>query len=92
MVFITYKDRLTCFGFRYLEAFFVLHDCRMETIDAEDLIGIVTSFAGRIYGARSQEAQDSGGGQKVPLEKVKLTASFKLNGSQNTFSRRIERS
>jgi len=63
-VFITYKDRLTRFGFKYLEAFFNSHGCRIETIDSEeaeelqqelveDLIAIVTSFAGRIYGARS---------------------------------------
>ena len=65
-VFITYRDRLTRFGFRYLEAFFSSHGCRIETIDAEelkepqqelveDLIAIVASFAGRIYGARSHK-------------------------------------
>ena len=65
-VFVTYKDRLTRFGFKYLEAFFNSHGCRIETIDAEevkepqqelveDLIAIVTSFAGRIYGARSHK-------------------------------------
>jgi len=65
-VFITYKDRLTRFGFRYLEAFFSSYGCRIETVDAkehkepkqelvEDLIAIVTSFAGKIYGARSHK-------------------------------------
>jgi putative resolvase len=65
-VFITYKDRLTRFGFKYLEAFFSSYGCRIETIDSEevkepqqelveDLIAIVTSFAGRIYGARSHK-------------------------------------
>jgi len=65
-VFVTYKDRLTRFGFRYLEAFFSSHGCRIETVDAEelketqqelveDLIAIVTSFAGKIYGARSHK-------------------------------------
>jgi len=65
-VFITYRDRLTHFGFRYLEAFFSSHGCRIETIDSEDLkesqqelvedlIAIVTSLAGRIYGARSHK-------------------------------------
>jgi putative resolvase len=58
-VFIAYKDRLTRFGFKYLEAFFSSYGCRIETIDSEeikqpqeelveDLIAIVTSFAGRI--------------------------------------------
>jgi len=65
-VFITYKDRLTRFGFRYLETFFSSHGCRIGTIDTEgfkepqrelveDLIAIVTSFAGRIYGAGSHK-------------------------------------
>jgi len=65
-VFITYKDRLTRFGFKYLEAFFSSYGCRIETIDSEelkelqqelveDLIAIVTSFAGKIYGARSHK-------------------------------------
>jgi len=65
-VFVTYKDRLTRFGFRYLEAFFNSHGCRIYTVDAEevrgpqqelveDLIAIVTGFAGRIYGARSHK-------------------------------------
>ena len=65
-VFVTYKDRLTRFGFRYLEAFFSSYSCRIETVDAEelkepkqelveDLIAIVTSFAGKIYGARSHK-------------------------------------
>ncbi|MDW8023510.1 MAG: IS607 family transposase [Nitrososphaerota archaeon] len=67
-VFITYKDRLTRFGFRYLEAFFNSHGCRIEALDSgevkepqqellEDLIAIITSFAGRIYGARSHKMQ-----------------------------------
>ncbi|MGC8936172.1 MAG: IS607 family transposase, partial [Candidatus Methanomethylicaceae archaeon] len=34
-VFVTYKDRLTRFGFRYLEVFFNSHGCRIETIDSE---------------------------------------------------------
>jgi predicted site-specific integrase-resolvase len=65
-VFITCKDRLTRFGFKYLEAFFSSYGCRIETIDSEevkepqqelvkDLIAIVTSFAGRIYGAGSHK-------------------------------------
>jgi putative resolvase len=65
-VFTTYRDRLTRFGFRYLEAFFSSYGCKIETMDTEefkepqqelveDLIAIVTSFTGRIYGARSHK-------------------------------------
>jgi putative resolvase len=68
-VFITHKDRLTRFGFEYLETFFNSYGCRIEAIDSEevkepqqelveDLIAIVTSFARRIYGARSRKRRE----------------------------------
>lgn len=63
-VIITYKDRLTRFGFRYLEQYFNSHGVEIEVIfdDEEktpekelvkDLLTIVTSFAGKLYGMRS---------------------------------------
>jgi predicted site-specific integrase-resolvase len=65
-VFIAHKDRLTRFGFKYLEAFFNSYGCRIETMDSEevkkprqelieDLIAVAASFAGRIYGAGSHK-------------------------------------
>jgi len=68
-VFITHKDRLTRFGFKYFETFFNSYGCRIETVDSEkvkepqqelveDLIAIVTGFAGRIYGARSHKRRE----------------------------------
>lgn len=64
VVLITYKDRLTRFGFEYIEEFFSSMGVRIEAVFGEepkgaaqelveDLISIVTSFAGRIYGMRS---------------------------------------
>lgn len=66
VVVITYKDRLTRFGFAYLEEFFRSHRVSIEDVfgelekDAreelvEDLIAIVTSFASRLYGMRSKK-------------------------------------
>ncbi|RLI84868.1 MAG: IS607 family transposase [Archaeoglobales archaeon] len=62
---VSYKDRLTRFGFRYLEDFFNSHGVRIEVVFGEgprlqqelieDLITIVTSFAGRLYGMRSHK-------------------------------------
>ena len=54
------------FGFRYLEEFFNSHGVRIEVVFGEepkdlqqelieDLIAIVTSFAGRLYGIRSRK-------------------------------------
>ena len=65
-VVITYKDRLTRFGFKYLEQYFNSHGVEIEVIFddggktpekelVEDLIAIVTSFAGKLYGARSRK-------------------------------------
>ena len=66
VVVISYKDRLTRFGFKYLEEFFGSHGVRIEVVFGdepkdlqqeliEDLITIVTSFAGRLYGMRSHK-------------------------------------
>ena len=63
IVVITYRDRLTRFGFEYLEYFFSQYGVKIEVVygeepkDAyqelvEDLIAIVTSFAGKLYEMR----------------------------------------
>jgi len=64
IIVITYKDRLTRFGFEYLEYFFRQYGVRIEVVyggepkDAyqelvDDLLAIVTSFASKLYGMRS---------------------------------------
>ncbi|WP_048058979.1 IS607 family transposase [Desulfurococcus amylolyticus] len=66
VVVVAYRDRLTRFGFEYLEHFFRQYGVRIEVIygdepkDAhrelvEDLIEIATSFAGKLYGLRSHK-------------------------------------
>jgi len=66
VVLITYKDRLTRFGFEYIEEFFSTMGVRIEVVFGEepkdgtqelveDLISIITSFAGKIYGMRSHK-------------------------------------
>ena len=66
VVLITHKDRLTRFGFEYLEEFFSAMGVRIEVVFGEepkeatqelveDLIKIITSFAGKIYGMRSHK-------------------------------------
>ncbi|ACS91089.1 MAG TPA: IS607 family transposase [Thermococcaceae archaeon] len=65
-VVITYKDRLTRFGFKYLKQYFNSHGVEIEVIFddeektpekelVEDLLAIVTSFAGKLYGMRSHK-------------------------------------
>ncbi|ADI32308.1 IS607 family transposase [Staphylothermus hellenicus] len=66
VVVVSYRDRLTRFGFKYLEEFFKSHGVRIEAVFGEeprniqqelveDLIAIVTSFAGKLYGVRSRK-------------------------------------
>ena len=65
VVVIELKDRLTRFGFNYLKKFFGSHGVRVKVVEEtekgymeefiEDFVAIVISFAGRIYGKRSQK-------------------------------------
>ena len=57
---ITYRDRLTRFGFEYIEGFFSTMGVKIEVVFGEepkddtqelveDLISIIISFSGKIY-------------------------------------------
>ncbi|MDF2956353.1 MAG: putative site-specific integrase-resolvase [Candidatus Alkanophagales archaeon MCA70_species_2] len=66
-VLITYKDRLTRFGYEQIEEFFESYGVAIICLYrqsktpheelVEDLISIVTSFAGELYGMRSHKAK-----------------------------------
>lgn len=65
-VYVTYRDRLTRFGFRYLETMFLAHGVNIIIVkdtDAEknvqeelveDIMSLMTSFSGKLYGMRSR--------------------------------------
>ncbi|MEM1898112.1 MAG: IS607 family transposase, partial [Sulfolobales archaeon] len=65
VVVVEFRDRLTRFGFEYLARFFESHGVRVEVVEesekgymdelVEDFVALVTSFAARIYGKRSQK-------------------------------------
>ena len=68
VIVVAWKDRLTRFGFRYLENHAGDLGASTEVMNeqeekapqqelAEDLLSIVTSFAGRLYGMRSNKAK-----------------------------------
>ena len=67
-VVVTFSDRLTRFGLSYLQALFsgygvtltVLHSDEEQTPEQEltdDLLALITTFAGRMYGVRSRKQQ-----------------------------------
>ena len=66
VVVVAFKDRLTRFGFSYLERYFSSHGVRIEVVNGEepkdayqelveDLTALVSSFAGKLYGLRSHK-------------------------------------
>ena len=68
VIIIAYRDRLTRFGFEYLESYFQSHDTKIMVLNQEeiqdpqkelvaDLIAIITSFSGKIYGLRSHKTK-----------------------------------
>jgi excisionase family DNA binding protein len=81
VVVVAYRDRLTRFGLEYLEYFFRQYGVRVEAALGEepkesrqelveDLIEIVNSFAGRLYGLRSRRRRMLVEGFKKLLEEV----------------------
>ncbi|VUT25838.1 MAG: hypothetical protein MOIL_01254 [Candidatus Methanolliviera sp. GoM_oil] len=66
VVLIEFKDRLTRFGFEYIERFINHFGARIEIVEqkkvksvqdelVEDLTAIITSFSSKIYGTKSQK-------------------------------------
>jgi len=81
VVVVAYRDRLTRFGFEYLEYLFRQYGVRVEAVlgeepkDAyqellEDLVEIVNSFAGKLYGVRSRRKRMFVEGFKKLLKEV----------------------
>ena len=66
-VYITYKDRLTRFGYRYLETIFALHGVSIIVVKdrevekqvyeelVEDMLSLLASFSGKLYGLRGKK-------------------------------------
>jgi putative resolvase len=68
-VVVTYPDRLTRFGQEYLQAFFESFGVTLTVLDsgenktaeqelADDLVAVLASFSGRLYGMRSHKQQE----------------------------------
>lgn len=63
-IFVNYKDRLTCFGFNYIKLLCDFHNTQIIVVSsemdnktvseelAEDIIAIIHSFSGKLYGLR----------------------------------------
>lgn len=79
-IFINFKDRLTRFGFKYLESYLsefnvkiycvhALDDKTPESELVEDLVAIVHSFSGKLYRMRRTE--------KLVVEKSKVPQALK---------------
>ncbi|EEB73191.1 IS607 family transposase [Thermococcus sp. AM4] len=79
-VIITYPDRLTRFGFKTLQFFFQQHGAEIITIHEkdktpreeliEDLMAVISHFAGKLYGMRSHKYKKLKEGLKKLIEEV----------------------
>lgn len=79
---IRYKDRLTRFGYHYLETFFKGYNIKIHILDdmsdnksvyeelTDDLLSIITSFSGKLYGIRSGKNKILKDMVKVAIEDV----------------------
>lgn len=68
-IYITYKDRLTRFGFNYLELYFKSHNVNIVVLNdnvedkspqeelMDDLMSIIASFSVKLYGLRSGKSK-----------------------------------
>jgi predicted site-specific integrase-resolvase len=66
-VFVTYRDRLTRFGFHYIETMFKAHGVEIVVVKdqakeksvqeelVEDMMALIASFSGKLYGLRSKK-------------------------------------
>lgn len=65
-ILITYEDRLTRFGYKFLREYFEQNGVVVESVEdevdksaeeelVEDMIGLVASFSGKLYGKRSSK-------------------------------------
>jgi putative resolvase len=68
-VVITYEDRLTRFGQEFLEALFACFDVTLTVLEpgeektpeqelTDDLLALIASFSGRLYGMRSHKQKE----------------------------------
>ncbi|MCS5696646.1 IS607 family transposase [Desulfofundulus thermocisternus] len=67
---VSYKDRLTRFGFNYLKTYFESYGVKIHVVNGEedkktvyeelveDLLSIVTSFSGKLYGISSRKKEE----------------------------------
>lgn len=62
-VIVTYKDRITRFGYGYIQKYFDLFNCNLEIINSQeikedfikDVLDIITVFCAKLYGKRSSK-------------------------------------
>ncbi len=79
---IEHKDRLTRFGFNYIETLLALQDRHIEVVNPaeddkqdimQDLISVIYSFSARLYGRR-----------RAKRKTEKIVAELQKNGEKNS--------
>ncbi len=82
LIVVEHKDRLTRFGFNYIETLLALQDRHIEVVNPagddrqdimQDLISVVYSFSARLYGRR-----------KAKRKTEKIVAELQKNGEKDS--------
>ncbi|KXA93243.1 resolvase [candidate division MSBL1 archaeon SCGC-AAA259E17] len=79
-ILITYEDRLTRFGYKFLQKYFEQNGVMVESVEdevdksaeeelVEDMIKLVASFSGKLYGMRSSKKRRIVEGVKEEVKK-----------------------
>lgn len=92
-VFVTYRDRLTRFGFNYLETIFnkknvkiivTQQKCEEKSVEQElvdDMMSLIAAFSGKLYGLRSKKNKidfEELSKQNVSFDEVGLCSNVNL--------------
>lgn len=99
-VVVTYKDRLTRFGFGYLKRYFKSHGASITVLRqaatrsmheelVEDLVAIVTSFSGRVHGIRGRKTRHCSPAA-VEADLIKMLVDREVRKSVDVALRRIK--
>lgn len=96
-VLITFKDRLTRFGFPFLEAWFAEHHVNIREIEAPptatleqqlvtDLMTLLACFSGKLYKGRALAVTSS---DRIARKEARLIADFLTREVEGTETRLI---
>ena len=99
-ILVTYKDRLTRFGFPFIQNFcslFGVHIIEIEQSSTKsaqqrlinDMMALIACFSGKLYGMRSAKSRKSLSQKKLMQKQITRIIDREINGTTNCLIRQI---